>query len=184
MITLQHTLVTLFGLRGNVQKLEEELEYVLLPDAIRRYLAARQYSHFEKHPNGKDVSWFKYPLDLKTLTRAEAFNQPKYLAANIPPSVLGEKSSIPTFELHNGHLPPKYFAGVKKHLTQDIEFDNFIRANIDTSKKFRNEFYFKDQLYDGKEIRKVIAEISEHGVYVLAYMLHKSFGLSFTGKKA
>ena len=72
MITLQHTLVTLLGLRGNERELDEEIQYVLLPDAIRRYCGPRQYSHFEKSYDGKDTSWLAYPRDLKTLTKEEA----------------------------------------------------------------------------------------------------------------
>ena len=69
MITLQHTLVTLLGLRGNERELDEEIQYVLLPDAIRRYCGPRQYSHFEKSYDGKEKSkrgrpqeaYFRFP---------------------------------------------------------------------------------------------------------------------------
>ena len=47
MITLQHSLATLFAYRGDVKAFEKEIPYVLVPDAIRRYCGPRQYSHFE-----------------------------------------------------------------------------------------------------------------------------------------
>ena len=56
MITLQHSLVTLFGLRGNEEEFDKEVPYVLIPDAIRRYCGPRPYSHFEENPDGTDIS--------------------------------------------------------------------------------------------------------------------------------
>ena len=45
--------------------LDDEIAYVLIPDAIRRYCGPRQYSHFEEHSDGKDISWMEYPLNIK-----------------------------------------------------------------------------------------------------------------------
>lgn len=178
MITLQHTLVTLMGLRGNERELDEEVQYVLLPDAIRRYCGPRQYSHFEQAYDGSDVSWFQYPQGLKSLTKEEVDRLPKHIVAEIKKCDLGETTSIETFEKHNSHLEPKYFGGVKKHLTQDYIFDRFIREKIDCSRMYEGIYSFNGQEYDGKGIRGVIAEIEQHGVYVLAYMLNKGYGLT------
>ncbi len=178
MITLQHTLVTLMGLRGNEREMDEEMQYVLLPDAIRRYCGPRQYSHFEQAYDGSDVSWFKYPLALKGLTKEEVDRLPKHIVSEIKECDLGETTNIGVFEEHNTHLPPKYFAGVKKHLTQDFIFDRFVREEIDCSKMYDKKYAFNGQEYDGKGIRGVIADIEHHGVYVLAYMLNKAYGIT------
>lgn len=183
MITLQHTLVSLFGCAGDEKKLDEEISYVLLPDAIRRYSGPRQYSHFEVHPTREgDISWMKYPVNIKNLNKAtlEAMEEgkEKHLAEGIPPCVLGERTDIPTFEKHNMHLPTRYFAGVKKHLAQDVVFDDFVREQIDCSRRYEDKFVFKGQEYDGKGIRAKIAEIENQGLYILAYMLHKSYGIT------
>ena len=179
MITLQHTLTTLFALNGNEDKLDDEIPYVLLPDAIRRYCGPRQYSHFEEHPNNKgEISWMEYPADVKNVNREVMDSQSKYLAEGIPPCVLGENTHIETFEEHNKHLNPKYLAGVKKHLTQDVVFDDFVREQIDCSKKFDDEFEFKGKKYDGKGVRKLIADIENQGLYILAYMIHKEYGIT------
>lgn len=178
MITLQHTLVTLMGLRGNERELDEEVQYVLLPDAIRRYCGPRQYSHFEQSYDGKDVSWLKYPLNLKGLTKEEVDRLPKHIVENIKKCDLGETTDIGKFEEHNTHLSPLYFSGVKKHLTQDYIFDKFVREKIDCSRMYDGVYVFNGQEYDGKGIRGVIADIENHGVYVLAYMLHKGYGLT------
>ena len=177
MITLQHTLVTLLGLRGNERELDEEIQYVLLPDAIRRYCGPRQYSHFEQSYDGKDTSWMKYPLNLKELSKEEVERLPKHIVSEIKPCVLGETTSIETFENHNTHLPPKYFAGAKKHLTQDFIFDRFIREKIDCSKMYDDEFEFNGQKLDGKGVRGAIADIENHDLYVLAYMVEKTYGI-------
>lgn len=177
MITLQHTLVTLLGLRGNERELDEEIQYVLLPDAIRRYCGPRQYSHFEQSYDGKDTSWMKYPLNLKVLSKEEVERLPKHIVSEIKPCVLGETTSIETFEKHNTHLPPKYFAGAKKHLTQDFIFDRFIRETIDCSNMYDDKFVFNGQNLDGKGVRGAIADIENHGLYVLAYMVEKAYGI-------
>lgn len=183
MLTLQHTLTTLFALRGDEEKLDSEISYVLLPDAIRRYCGPRQYSHFEVHPtNEENISWMRYPLDIKHLNKeqidAMKEGQDKHLAEGIPPCALGERSDIATFEKYNGHLPPKYFASVKKHLSQDITFDDFIREQIDCSKKYEDRYTFRGEEFDGKGIRGKITEIENQGLYILAYMLHEAYGIT------
>ena len=178
MITLQHTLVTLMGLRGDEEEIKKEIQYVLLPDAIRRYCGPRQYSHFERAVNGKENSWMTYPSNLKQLTKEEVDNLPKYIVKDIKPCVLGETSDINVFEQHNSHLTPEYYAGIKKHLTQDIIFDEFIREKIDCSRMYEDKFFFNGKEYDGKGIRSVIADIENHGTYILAYMLNKSYGIT------
>ena len=178
MITLQHTLVTLMGLRGNERELDEEVQYVLLPDAIRRFCGPRQYSHFEQAYDGSDISWFQYPQVFKNLTKEEVDRLPKHIVPEIKKCDLGETTSIETFEKHNSHLNPRYFAGVKKHLTQDYIFDAFIREKIDCSRMYEGKYQFNGQEYDGDGIRAEIAKIEEHGVYVLAYMLNKAYGIT------
>ena len=178
MITLQHTLVTLMGLRGDERELNEEIQYVLLPDAIRKYCGPRQYTHFEQAYDGSDISWFQYPQKLKKLTKEEVDNLPKHIVADIKKCDLGETTSIETFEQHNAHLTPRYFGGVKKHLTQDYIFDKFIREKIDCSRMYEGIYLFNGQEYDGKGIRGIIADIENHGVYVLAHMLNKGYGIT------
>ena len=178
MITLQHTLVTLMGLRGNEREIDEEIQYVLLPDAIRRFCGPRQYSHFEKAYDGTDVSWFKYPSALKGLTKEEVDRLPKHIVAEIRKCDLGETTDIGAFEEHNTHLSPRYFAGVKKHLTQDFIFDRFVREEIDCSKMYDGKYNFNGQELDGPGVRGLIADIEHHGVYVLAYMLNKAYGIT------
>lgn len=69
MITLQHSLITLFANNGNEKEFDKEISYVLLPDAIRKYCGQRQYSHFEINLQTRDVSWIQYPVDLKQLNK-------------------------------------------------------------------------------------------------------------------
>ena len=177
MITLQHTLVTLLGLRGNEREMDEEIQYVLLPDAIRRYCGPRQYSHFEQSYDGKDTSWMEYPEDIKALDKEAVEKLPKHIVSEVKPCVLGETTSIETFEKHNKHLDYRYFAGVKKHLTQDFIFDRFIREKIDCSRMYEDKFVYEGQEYDGKGVRALIADIENQGLYILAYMAEKSYGI-------
>mgnify|MGYP003288684454 CR=1 FL=1 len=86
------------------------------------------------------------------------------------------ETSIESFEEHNTHLNYRYFAGVKKHLTQDYIFDRFIREKIDCSRMYEDKFVFEGQEYDGKGVRGLIADIENQGLYILAYMAEKTYG--------
>jgi len=215
MITLQHSLVTLFGLRGNVEEFEKQVPYVLIPDAIRRYCGPRVYSHFEESADGKDISYLHFPISLKTLTKESMENERKYQAKGVTrPCVLGEKTHVEKFEQTNGDLPPVYYAGVKKHLIQDVIFDEFVREKmgLDCSRRFDSMYseeetngknvgiftfnrplknkdgkalldakgnpIFSQETLDGNGVRKLIADIENQGLYVLAYMLHESYGIT------
>lgn len=214
MITLQHSLVTLFGLRGNEEEFDKEVPYVLIPDAIRRYCGPRPYSHFEENPDGTDISYMHFPLNLKTVSKENIGNERMHMAEGYRPCVLGEKTHIEVFERTNGDLPPRYFAGAKKHLIQDVIFDDFVRQGIglDCSRKFDSMYspeetngknvgifvfqrpvkdsngnFVKDEngnnvteseVLDGNGVRKLIADIENQGLYILAYMLHKSYGIT------
>lgn len=177
MITLQHTLITLFANNGNEQELEKEISYVLLPDAIRKYCGPRQYSHFEINPKNEDISWIQYPVNLKQLNKEKVDELPKHLSDDITPCALGEETMISSFENHNKHLPMNEYFGIKKHLVQDKVFDEWIRRQVDCTNKYGNKFVFQGKEYDGNEIRKLIADIESQGLYILAYMCYETYGI-------
>lgn len=214
MITLQHSLVTLYGLKGDEKEFEEQIPYVLIPDAIRRYCGPRPYSHFEETPDGSEISYMHFPLNLRTLSKENIGNERMYLADGYRPCVLGETTHIEKFEQVNGDLPTTYYAGVKKHLTQDVIFDEFVRKKIglDCSRRFESiyspeettgknigiftfnrpvkdengnyirlnngEIKREPETLDGYGVRKLIAEFENQGFYILAYMLHKAYGIT------
>ncbi len=214
MITLQHSLITLFSLKGDEKEFEVQIPYVLVPDAIRRYCGPRQYSHFEETPDGKEISYMHFPYDLKSVSKDNIGNEIMYLGQGYKPCVIGEKTHIEKFEQVNQDLLPEYYAGVKKHLTQDSIFDEFIREKIglDCSRRFESmyspeettgknvgifTFYrpVKDQngntvktdngevkrteeILDGDGVRKLIAEIENQGVYILAYLIYEAYGIT------
>ena len=214
MITLQHSLVTLFGLRGNEEEFDRQVPYVLIPDAIRRYCGPRPYSHFEETPDGKDISYMHFPINLKTLTKENISNEMMHLGEGYLPCVLGERTHVEMFERTNGDLPTRYYAGVKKHLVQDCIFDDFVREGIglDCSRRYESMYgpeetngknvgifvfkrpvkskdgktlvgpngkpMVKEEVLDGNGVRKLIADIENQGLYILAYMLHKSYGIT------
>lgn len=178
MITLQHSLITLFANNGNEEELSKEIPYVLLPDAIRKYTGLRQYSHFEVNPSNGDASWLKYPTDLKVMSSESIERQPKYLAADLKQGVLGEETDISLFEKYNKHLPKEQYLGIKKHLVQDKIFDKWIREEIDCSKRDENVFKFQQKNFKGTDIRRIITEIEYQGLYLLAYMNYKAYGIT------
>lgn len=219
MITIQHSLITLYSKSENTNDFSKEVPYVLLPDAIRKYCGPRPYSHFEESPKKTStrnpmVSYMHFPTNLKTVNKDNIKNERIYLAPGYKPCVLGEKTHIEQFEKTNGDLNPDYYAGVKKHLTQDCIFDDFIRKSIglDCSRRFESlyppeetngknvgiftfnrpvkdadgkfqydengELVTEKETLDGNGVRKLIADIENHGVYILAYMIKKSQGIT------
>ncbi len=178
MTTLQHSLITLFSMNGDVENFEKVLPYTLLPDAIRRYSKLRQYSHFEESEDKTDISWIKYPKNIKTLSQQEINETPKHIVEGLRPAVIGEQTHIEKFESTNRHLPIDYFYNVKKHLEQDYIFDEFLRERIDVSGKYQDEFNFNGEKLNGKQIREVISNIENQGLYILSYMMYKSYGIT------
>ncbi len=174
MITLQHSLVTAVYLDSEEEnRFGLEIPYVLIPDAIRAYIGERKGCHFEQNETKTETSWCQYPESLKTLTKEAACAQPSYIVP-FRKCVLGEETNIEEFERRNSHLPNVYYYGVKKHLTQDYLFDKKIREWIDCTKMYDDQFIYKNQVYNGAEIRKKIAEIEYYGLYILSYIANQN----------
>lgn len=153
---------------------------VAFPDAIRRYSGARQFSHFEKGSDGvDDSSWWSFPPSMKNVTKesiTDSISLCAHKSSSIRPAVIGEDTDIEAFYSHNTHLPEPMFAGIKAHLEQDMAFDDFIRTQIDCSKKYDDEYTFKGTKYDGKGVRSLIEDIEQYGIYVLAHEVYESTG--------
>ena len=178
MITLQHALVTLLAFDGNIEKFEKQIPYILFPDAIRKYTGNRSCSHFEQDIDGKDVSWIKFPTEIKELDKIKTKKLEKYKSKNLSKGVLCGKNDIEMFEKTNLHLNKNQFYGIKKHLIQDDIFDDFIREQIDTTGKEKGLFKFKQQELTGKEVRDLILDIENYGVYLLASIIYIKYGIT------
>ena len=123
MITLQHSIVTLLGIdtKNKTQEqiqneFNEQIPYVLLPDAIRRYTGSREFSHFEESSDGSEISYMKFPLDLKNFSKNSFEFVEKFLSRKITPAVIGEQTHIEKFEQTNKHLPEIYYNSIKIYI--------------------------------------------------------------------
>ena len=179
MITLQHTLCDLLKFKGNMEDFDKEIAYCLLPDSIRAYIGPRPLSHFEENPDGNDISWYKFPADIKAMTKTSALSREQYLADISKKSCLGEKTHIDKFIEKNNDLPNEEYNGILTHLIQDYIFDDWIRDIIDCSNKYEPDakFIFENEEYDSQGIRGVIAEIEMYGYYLLSYLCNKEYGI-------
>lgn len=179
MVSLQHTLCYLLTNNGDLNRFKNGIAYCLLPDGIRSYIGPRPYSHFEENPDNNDISWYKYPSDLKTLTKEKANLQDMHLAYKSKKSCLGERSRVDKFVEINDHLDNDYYQGVLVHLIQDYVFDEWIRTKIDCSNQYEpnEEFIFHGRTFKGAEIRNVIVEIELYGFYFLAYLVYRLYGI-------
>lgn len=160
-----------------------DIAAVVYPDAIRAYIGARQYSHFEMNENNDGYSYCQFPSSMKMEKDdvIKLFNKKGHLES-ARPCVLGENTNIEAFYDNNSHLPENIFRGIERHLKQDIEFDNFVRNVIDCSKKYEDKFIFKGKELDGKEVRSFISKMEQYGIYVLASKLYEEQGITVNQK--
>lgn len=177
MLTLQHSLVTFLALDGDIDRFRFIVAYDLLPDAIRRYTGARQTSHFEINSTGTDVSFMKFPLDLKNLTKETSEKIEGHLAGDIKPCCIGETTQLHVFDQWNKHLPIQYYCGIRMHLIQDYFYDEFIRNIIDCSNKYNDKFIYNGKSVDGTTVRKYVADIEEDGFCILAKEIYDKYGV-------
>lgn len=175
MLTLQHSLVTFLALDGDIERFRFIVAYDLLPDAIRRYTGARQTSHFEINSTGTDVSFMKFPLDLKNLTKETSEKIEGHLAGDIKPCCIGETTQLHVFDQWNKHLPIQYYCGIRMHLIQDYFYDEFIRKIIDCSDKYNDKFIYNGKSVDGTTVRKYVADIEEDGFCILAKEIYDKY---------
>ena len=186
MITKQHSILSTIAL-SSISKnhydlkevLHKELPWILLPDAIRMYIGERQAGHFEVSPNKKDVSWMEYPTNLKALSKENAREKIKfYVVPDIPKCVIGEDTSLETFDQHNWWHT--HFHELRTHLQQDIALDNILRNDlIDNKLMYQNVFLLKhkNQVVDGAELRKQVATFEELGFLKLVETFYKRTGI-------
>lgn len=177
MLTLQHSLVTFLALDGDIDRFRFIVAYDLLPDAIRKYTGARQTSHFEINSTGTDVSFMKFPLDLKNLTKETSEKIEGHLAGDIKPCCIGETTQLHVFDQWNKHLPIQYYCGIRMHLIQDYFYDEFIRNIIDCSDKYNDKFIYNGKSVDGSTVRKYVADIEDDGFCILAKEIYDKYGV-------
>ena len=152
----------------------------LYPDAVRAYSGPRQYSHFEKSEDGSFSYYMAFPNDMhvnkeQIQTRIDDVEPDISL---VRPCAIGEETDIDAFYRYNKHLESVMKKGVDYHLHQDMVFDDFIRREIDCTDKYDDKFVFNDEQLDGKGVRKVIGDIEQHGIYVLAHKLYEEKGIT------
>ena len=179
MQTIEHVMCLLLACGGDMKFFDEHLAAFLLPDAIRMYSKAREYSHFEKSPDGRDSSHMRFPADMKHLsaeTVQQSLAEDSHLVEH-PKCVVGEETDISMFLPYNNHLPDNMKTGILLHLVQDIEFDGWIRSIIDCKDRYEDKFVFAGRVYDGAECRHIISEIETHLAYALAKKVYETLGI-------
>lgn len=190
MITIQHTALYFLALhearKGNLERMMEEFEceipYVVLPDGIRALIGPRQVSHFEKTPDGTDVSWIKFPNEktLKELTKENVTTMVSYsMADGYRPCVIGEETDIATFDRKNlGH---KHYHALRIHLFQDCILDAVLREElIKHDQRFKDRFVVRhnqSMVMDGKELRRQVADFERIGFIKLAGIVFERTGV-------
>lgn len=176
MLILQHVLCTM---KEIVHPSTRLIAATMYPDAVRAYTGHREYSHFEKSANGDFSYYMAYPNDLHTdgATIKAAIDATKQDISLVCACAVGEKTDMQAFLLNNKDLDVELKRGIAYHLLQDMAFDDFIRDVIDCSGKYNDTFSFQGKIMNGAEVRALINQISQHGMYVLARDLYERKGL-------
>lgn len=175
---VQHSLITLCSVDGNIERFREEIAYTLLPDAIRYYTGVRQYSHFEINIINGEISWMQFPVDVKNFSKETWEQTEKFLAPDIPEAKTGEETQVQVFEQTNTHLPKDMFHCIKRHLLQDKVYDEFIREKIDMYRKLEGKYFFMGKEYSDSEIRPLISQLETEGVILLIGKIYADYGIT------
>lgn len=172
----------MFGAKSSevYYQLKKELPFILLPDAIRRYIGARQAGHCEVAENG-DNSWMELPdADvLKALTSKEnATEMVRYhVAEGIKPCVIGEYTNFEVFNFHNlGHA---HYLAFAMHLMQDDKLDHYLReklVNVDGRYEDKFEIIHSGEVIDGKTLRDQVSKFEDLLFLKIAGMLYRATG--------
>lgn len=185
MLSLQHAMYMVYYKGNDNLFLKDMIAQTLLPDALRYYTHNRQYTHFEWNEDKTDYSYFVFPkmyggIKDKTYFINAVQNADRYLVADITPCAIGEETNLDGFYAHNQHLFKEYlqmFHSIEMHLIEDVVFDEFIREVIDCHDKYNDKYYYNGNELNGKEVRSLIEEIEQVGIYVLAEMLYQKEGI-------
>lgn len=159
-----------------------EIPWVVLPDAIRNFIGARQAGHHEVCVNG-GVSWMEYPTakSLKFLTKENAKDVVKMHLEDIlklpngKECAIGEYTDFDVFNDHNNGHP--YYHQLAVHLCQDAVLDQMLRDDmVDVADRYNDVYVIRHsgQKINGVELRKQIALFEKLAFLYLAGKVYKA----------
>lgn len=188
MKTNTHTALAAFemlsGITGSKKsevytQLKKEIPFMLLPDAIRRYIGARQAGHCEVAMNG-DNSWMEFPdADvLKTLNSENAAEKVNFhVADDIQKCVIGEYTNFEVFNRHNlGHA---HYLSLAMHLMQDDKLDHFLREKlVKVDDRYEDKFVVihSGDVIDGKTLRDQVSLFEDALFLTVVGMVYRATG--------
>ena len=203
MLSMQHAMLA-YRARGK-DVTPECLGGTLFPDAIRAYSGPRPYSHFERSDDGRDVSWWHMPTDMKHITKDMtmlSLEHGSHLAKNAK-APFGQETDVRAFIEHNGSMAYQkdMYRGVLAHLSaQDVPFDAFVRSHVvDMSEMGKGKLYAQGDVLswgripddvhlhrDGTRMafdsdgdaRRLVTHVEMQGIYVLAKKLYEERGIT------
>lgn len=177
MLSIQHMFLTYLH---NPEASNRIKAAAIYPDAVRAYTRNREYTHFEQSADGTSVSYIKFPKDMKMdqIGINKILQHDAHLVSDIKPCAIGELTNISAFYEHNSHLDSEMKRGIEYHLEQDMVFDDVVRNEFDCSLKYDDVFVRDGLTINGKQLRSDIADIEQHGIYVLAHRLYQEQGMT------
>lgn len=183
MLTKQHVAISFKAMMDkghSMDRIRQELPYILLPDGIRAYVGPRAASHFESLPDHSDTAWMKFPneSELKSMSKENCSIQ-WYVPDGFPKAAIGEETQFEIFAQHN--WAHKHFHALSMHIVQDMTLDETLREKmIDPSRRFGDEFSLRSEpgrIIDGKELRAQVTLFEELGFLKLVGAVWNSTGV-------
>lgn len=185
MKTKQHIALAVMAAAAKGYNVEDyvrkEIPFVVLPDAIRAYIPARQAGHFEISPDGTQQSWMEFPDagTLKNITKETAQEKIRfYVADNIPKCVIGEETRIDEFEKRN--FSHRHYHSLRMHMFQDCILDDVLRSMmVDVKRRFEDEFKIRHsgKVISGKDLRSQVDKFEDMGFITLVGAVYRSTGI-------
>lgn len=123
------------------KRLMDEVPFLLLPDAMRSLVSARQPSHFEEKPDGNGNAWMRFPDEkiLKGLTKDNVIELVEFeIDSDIPQCAISETIALEGFKSSNRDHP--HYRTLRIHLLQDRELDKAVREMYDIQGRFDDLF--------------------------------------------
>lgn len=152
---------------------------ILFPDAVQIYIKNKNVSHFRE--TGSGIKPWKIPADMN-LSKRKILASVRNVHSMIQKNNSGEEmTDISVFEKTNSHLPKDFGTGIKIHLQQDNDFQQFLSGYIDTSQKEKGVFWTPATGWTSAgNVREVIYHIMTESMYFLTQILYQETGILFS----
>lgn len=189
MILLNHVL--LYALAAMVKgedyesRLANNIQWLLLPDALEELGCPHEMIHFMKDKTGTDTAWLEFPMG-ETLKGMDQSNWQDSLLkfhfdGEYADCVLGNKIDLSMFDQKNYSHPN--FGALRIHMLQDaIQEEVLCRGYVDVSGRYKNRYVLRSNplmVLDSQYMKDEMKRFEEQGFLHLVGKAYRMTGVLF-----